>query len=68
MKKPEEREERVTKKKEEEQGNVKKKSAKGAENAREEDVEMEDKDGEKTKERRSSREPTMSPMALKVWP
>merc|ERR1712130_600531 len=46
-KKPEEREERVTKKEEEEREKDKKKSAKGAENASEEDVEMEDKDGEK---------------------
>merc|ERR1711936_1398172 len=46
-KKPEEREKRVSKKEEEEREKDKKKSAKGAENAREEDVEMEDKDGEK---------------------
>merc|ERR1719507_967579 len=47
MKKPEEREERVAKKEEEEREKDKKKSANGAENARDEDVEMEDKDGEK---------------------
>merc|ERR1712130_1051197 len=45
-KKPEEREERVAKE-EEEREKDKKKSAKGAENVSEEDVEMEDKDGEK---------------------
>merc|ERR1719370_818559 len=47
MKKPEEKEEKVAKKEEEDCEKDKKKSAKGAENAKEEDDVMEDRDGEK---------------------
>merc|ERR1719285_1247106 len=47
MKKPEERDEKVAKKEEEDREKEKKKSAKGAENAKQEDDEMEDRDGEK---------------------